>query len=114
MALTDSNPEPKSEFDEQVHATVRGGIALWTLFLGFAMLTVGNGLNLAVLGVRMVDEGFGVRTSGVLRFLFGFCMAGLYVVVESWLNDASTPHTRGRTLAVYMTASMGGLGVGQP
>ena len=39
---------------------MRGGVALWTLFLGFAMLMVGNGLNLAVLGVRMVDEGFGV------------------------------------------------------
>jgi MFS family permease len=50
---------------------------------------------------------------GLLRFVFGFCMAGLYVVVESWLNDASTPRTRGRTLAVYMIASMGGLGLGQ-
>ena len=157
--------EPSTE--EQLHPTVRGGVALWTLFVGFTMLMVGNGLNLAVLGVRMVDEGFDVRTSGivmacyfagfllgpvlvvewlsgvghirvfaslaslascvvlvhfvwvnavswgVLRFVFGFCMAGLYVVVESWLNDASTPSTRGRTLAVYMIASMGGLGVGQ-
>jgi MFS family permease len=142
-------------------------MALWTLFLGFALLMVGNGLNLAVIGVRMVDEGFGVRTSGVvmacyfagfllgpilvvrwlsgvghirvfaslasiascvvllqfvwisaptwalMRLLFGFCMAGLYVIVESWLNDASTPRNRGRTLAVYMIVSMGGLGLGQ-
>jgi MFS family permease len=149
------------------HPVVRGGVALWTLFLGFAMLMVGNGLNLAVLGVRMVDEGFDVQVSGVvmacyfagfllgpvlvirwlsgvghirvfaslasiascvvlahfvwvnpfswavLRFVFGFCMAGLYVVVESWLNDASTVRTRGRTLAVYMIVSMGGLGLGQ-
>jgi len=49
----------------------------------------------------------------LMRLLFGFCMAGLYVIVESWLNDASTPRTRGRTLAVYMIASMGGLGLGQ-
>jgi MFS family permease len=48
-----------------------------------------------------------------MRFLFGFCMAGLYVVVESWLSDASTPRTRGRTLAVYMIVSMGGLALGQ-
>ncbi len=167
MVLTESHPVPESEYDEQVHPTVRGGVALWSLFLGFAMLMVGNGLNLAVLGVRMVDEGFDVRTSGVvmacyfagfllgpvlvvkwlsevghirvfaslaslascvvlmhfvwvnpfswgvLRFVFGFCMAGLYVAVESWLNDASTPRTRGRTLAFYMIVSMGGLGVGQ-
>ena len=44
--------EPASE--EQLHPSVRGGVALWTLFLGFTMLMVGNGLNLAVLGVRMV------------------------------------------------------------
>ncbi len=172
MALNDSLPEPnlapdEQAPDEQLQPAVRGGLALWTLFLGFAMLMVGNGLNLAVLGVRMVDEGFDVRTSGVvmacyfagfllgpvlvvrwlsgvghirvfaslaslascvvlghfvwvnpfswgvMRFVFGFCMAGLYVVVESWLNDASTPRTRGRTLAVYMIVSMGGLGFGQ-
>jgi len=167
VASTESHPEPQLETDGQPQPSVRGGVALWTLFLGFAMLMVGNGLNLAVLGVRMVDEGFDVRTSGVvmacyfagfllgpvlvvrwlsgvghirvfaslaslascvvlvhfvwvnpiswgvLRFVFGFCMAGLYVVVESWLNDASTPRTRGRTLAVYMIASMGGLGIGQ-
>jgi MFS family permease len=167
VSLTEPPPEPHAEQAEHVHPTVRGGVALWTLFLGFAMLMVGNGLNLAVLGVRMVDEGFDVRTSGVvmaayfagfllgpvvvvrwlsgvghirvfaslaslascvvlvqfvwvnpfswgvLRFVFGFCMAGLYVVVESWLNDASTPRNRGRTLAVYMIVSMGGIGLGQ-
>lgn len=146
---------------------VRGGMALWALFLGFGMLMVGNGVNLAVLGIRVVDEGFGVRTSGyvmscyfagfllgptvisrllatvghirvfaglaslgsgavlihsisvvpitwaLMRLVFGFCMAGLYIVLESWLNDASTPQTRGRTLAVYMVVSMGGLAIGQ-
>ncbi|HSL74227.1 MAG TPA: MFS transporter [Ilumatobacteraceae bacterium] len=153
--------------EDHLQPTVRGGVALWTLFLGFTLMMVGNGLNLAVLGVRMVAEGFGVQVSGIvmacyfagfllgpvmvvrwlsgvghirvfaslastascvvlvhflwvspigwglLRFVFGFCMAGLYVVVESWLNDASTARTRGRTLAVYMIASMGGLGLGQ-
>jgi MFS family permease len=142
-------------------------MALWALFFGFGLLMIGNGLNLAVLGVRVVDEGFGVRTSGyvmscyfagfllgptlitrllatvghirvfaglaslasgavlihsisivpitwaLMRFVFGFCMAGLYIVLESWLNDASTPQTRGRTLAVYMVVSMGGLAIGQ-
>ncbi len=37
--------------DEHLHPAVRGGIALWTLLLGFTMLMVGNGLNVAVLGV---------------------------------------------------------------
>lgn len=151
----------------EAHPVVSGGLALWALFLGFTMLMVGNGLNLAVLGVGVVVEGFGVHVSGfvmacyfagfllgpavvvrllsgvghirvfaslasvascavlvhfvwvspvswaMMRFVFGFCMAGLYVVVESWLNDASTARTRGRTLAFYMIASMGGLALGQ-
>lgn len=47
------------------------------------------------------------------RFITGMCMAGLYVVAESWLNDIATVRTRGRLLAVYMVVSMGGLGIGQ-
>jgi len=47
------------------------------------------------------------------RFLFGACMAGIYVVVESWLNDLATNKTRGRILSVYMMVSMGGVGAGQ-
>jgi MFS family permease len=47
------------------------------------------------------------------RFITGMCMAGLYVVAESWLNDIATVRTRGRLLAAYMVVSMGGLGIGQ-
>lgn len=47
------------------------------------------------------------------RFVTGMCMAGLYVVAESWLNDIATPTTRGRLLAAYMVVSMGGIGMGQ-
>jgi hypothetical protein len=49
-------------------------MALWALFLGFGMLTEGNGLNLAVLGIRAVDEGFGVRNSGYVMscYFVGF------------------------------------------
>lgn len=49
----------------------------------------------------------------VTRFIFGGCMAGIYVVVESWLNDLATNATRGRILSVYMLVSMGGVGAGQ-
>lgn len=48
-----------------------------------------------------------------MRFVFGFCFAGLYIVIESWLIELSTPINRGRTLAVYMIVSMTGLGLGQ-
>lgn len=49
----------------------------------------------------------------LLRLVFGFAMAGLYVVVESWLNDAVTNENRGRVMAVYMVVAMGGLALGQ-
>jgi MFS family permease len=41
------------------------------------------------------------------------CMAGLYVVAESWLNDLATNKTRGRLLSVYMVVTMGGMTAGQ-
>jgi MFS family permease len=40
-------------------------------------------------------------------------MAGLYVVVESWLNDLVSNENRGRVMAIYMVVAMGGLGLGQ-
>ncbi|MEL6890608.1 MAG: MFS transporter [Actinomycetota bacterium] len=49
----------------------------------------------------------------LMRFVFGFCAAGLYVVIESWLNDSAGPAIRGRMLSIYMIVSMLGLGAGQ-
>ena len=163
----DTGDDAEAGDHTEPHPVVRGGVALWTLFLGLALLMIGNGLNLAVLGVRLVGEGFSVRTSGyvmacyfvgflvgpglvrtwlstvghvrvfaglatvasvavlvhsvwidpvvwgLMRFVFGICMVGLYITIESWLNDASTPGNRGRTLAVYMIVHMGGFAVGQ-
>lgn len=39
----------------------------------------------------------------VLRFVQGFCMAGLFVCIESWLNDSATTENRGSILASYMS-----------
>ena len=36
-----------------------------------------------------------------LRFLQGLCCAGLWLVIESWLNAASDTGTRGRVLGAY-------------
>ena len=49
----------------------------------------------------------------LIRIVSGFCMAGLFVVAESWLNGASRDATRGRILAIYMVVVTGGLAVGQ-
>jgi len=141
--------------------------ATWALFVGLALVMVGNGLNGSVLGVRSEEAGFSLAVTGIImaayfagflvgtvyteralkrvghirvfaalastassvvllqavsvtpptwiitRFLFGACMAGIYVVVESWLNDLATNETRGRLLSVYMFVTMGAVGVGQ-
>jgi len=49
----------------------------------------------------------------VARALTGFCFAGLFIVVESWLNSAATDETRGQILSIYaMTGLLAGI-VGQ-
>ena len=52
-------------------------------------------------------------TWGLMRFVTGLCMAGLYVTEESWLNDLATNKTRGRLLSIYMVVTMGGMTIGQ-
>ncbi len=45
------------------------------------------------------------------RAVTGFCFAGLFIVVESWLNASATPQTRGQILGVYgMTGLVAGIG----
>ncbi len=44
-----------------------------------------------------------------LRILIGFCMSGIYVTAESWLNNAATNETRGKVLSAYMIMQTLGL-----
>ncbi|GJL90350.1 MFS transporter [Hyphococcus sp.] len=37
----------------------------------------------------------------VLRIVTGFCMAGLYMIIESWINENATNERRGRILSIY-------------
>lgn len=48
-----------------------------------------------------------------LRVLGGACSAGVYVVIESWLNAFATNKDRGRILAFYMILYYLGIGLGQ-
>ncbi|RAU19646.1 MFS transporter [Nitrincola tibetensis] len=45
----------------------------------------------------------------LLRILIGFCMSGIYVTAESWLNDAATNENRGKVLSAYMIAQTLGI-----
>jgi MFS family permease len=48
-----------------------------------------------------------------LRLAEGFCMAGVFICVESWLNDRADLATRGKILAVYMMCLYLGQAAGQ-
>lgn len=48
----------------------------------------------------------------VFRFVIGFCFAGLYTVVESWLNAQAGNEVRGRLLSIYAVAVFGGFSIG--
>jgi MFS family permease len=49
----------------------------------------------------------------VLRFVSGFCMAGMILVTESWLNARCTKRTRGQVMALYMITNYFAAGCGQ-
>lgn len=38
----------------------------------------------------------------VLRLIIGFCIAGLMLITESWVNTIATAQTRGTLLAIYL------------
>ncbi len=45
----------------------------------------------------------------VLRVLIGFCMSGIYVAAENWLNNATPNESRGKVLSAYMIAQTLGI-----
>jgi len=45
----------------------------------------------------------------IMRVLIGFCFSGVYVVAESWLNDAATNENRGKTMSIYLIVQMIGI-----
>jgi MFS family permease len=49
----------------------------------------------------------------LMRFVQGVCFAGLFAVVESWLNARVTNATRARTLSVYRFVDLGSVTAAQ-
>lgn len=126
------------------------------LFISFAMLMLGTGLQNTLIGLRAAAEGFSSSATGLImasfylgylvsalyagryiarvghirvfaaasalcsitillhgmlinpwvwiaiRFITGFCISGLYIICESWLNAQSANHQRGQALAAYI------------
>ena len=48
-----------------------------------------------------------------LRVLSGICIVGLYIAIESWLNERVDNEERGHVFSAYMTTTLIGLGIGQ-
>lgn len=48
-----------------------------------------------------------------MRCITGFSMAGVYIVIESWLLAASDTRNRGRIVSIYMIVLYGGQSFGQ-
>ena len=117
-----------------VRATLEGfgtattGLVMTAYFVGFVsgsvivprlLANVGHVRVFAALaslasGATLVHTVFVTPLSwGLIRVATGFCFAGLYVVAESWINEAATNRTRGQLLSVYMIMVLGGTGSGQ-
>jgi MFS family permease len=47
------------------------------------------------------------------RVLNGFCLAGIYLVIESWLNDHASNHNRGLVMSAYVFVNFIAFTVGQ-
>jgi MFS family permease len=109
-------------------ATTTTGIVLAFYYLGFLVGTQYAPIAVTRVGHIRVFAGLTslASVSGLLhavsinpiawivfRTIIGACLAGLYVVAESWLNAGATNETRGRLLSLYMVVVMGGIGVGQ-
>ena len=46
-----------------------------------------------------------------IRILTGISLSGIYVIMESWLNDKSTNETRGKILYIYMIITFSFVGL---
>ena len=139
----------------------------WALFLSFAIISLGHGLQGTLIGVRAVLEGFSLISTGLIiagyysgflggsilipiliervghirvfaalaslasiaillhslfldpilwfliRMLTGFCIAGIFIIMESWLNNKSTNTTRGKLLSFYFIITFSFVAIGQ-
>ena len=49
----------------------------------------------------------------ILRGVIGFSFAGLYVLIESWINEAAPNEQRGQVLSIYRMVDLAAVTVGQ-
>lgn len=49
----------------------------------------------------------------LIRVVSGFCLAGFYTIVESWLHETATNETRGTVMSIYIVVLFASMMIGQ-
>lgn len=70
---------------------------------------------IALATVALLSLGLGADPAIWLisKALSGFCLSGLYMVIESWLNESSTKDNRGSVLSLYSIITLLAISFGQ-
>ena len=94
-----------------------GGIA-GCLLTGGLLRRVGHARAYMIMSALIVlsNAAVGAGTYPVLwvaaRALYGFAICAMFIVAQSWLNDAVTNSVRGRVMAVFYVSYIVGMGIG--
>lgn len=89
------------------------------IFAPYAILSAGHIRAFAALVALAVTVALAyVLAANVYAWIFfrlitGFCLAGFYLVIESWLNDRASNQTRGLIMSAYVMVNFGAFTVGQ-
>ena len=90
-----------------------GGFLLGCIFVTRIMKAVGHVRSFSTLaaiasaGTLMLVLVIDPLMWSLVRFVTGFCFAGLFTVMESWLNSGVQNHNRARVLALYRVIDIG-------
>lgn len=90
-----------------------GGFLLGCIFITRIMKAVGHVRAFAALaaiaasGTLMLVLVIDPLMWATIRFATGFCFAGLFTIMESWLNSGASNHDRARLLAIYRIIDIG-------
>lgn len=97
-------------FGGLVAGSLKAGALVWQVghiraFAAFVSLFSASALGYAIYAEPLLWGG--------LRLIDGFCVAGVYICLESWLNERAESAARGTVLAGYMIALYTGQALGQ-
>lgn len=67
---------------------------------------------LIILSNAVIGGGVNAASWISARALYGFAISGMFIVAQSWLNDAVNNEIRGRVMAIFYVAYVAGLGTG--